>query len=74
MYETIPDFKPGQAQTKEEPKYNVVKTYEKAQTYERVQSYEKIHHNDAEMINQILSGSTCEKLSGTELEEVSSKV
>ena len=63
------NFKPAQAPTDYKP------NYEKVQMYERAQTYERIHLNDTQLIKQSLSGSTiCKKSSGTENEEVSSKI
>ena len=67
MYETIPD----QPQTKGKLNYNTVQTYDKAQPYERAQTCD---HHGVQLIEQLLRGSTCEKSSGTELEEESTKI
>ena len=67
MYETIPDINLEQAQAKDDKSLQI---YEKAQTYDQ-----KICHNDIQLVKQLeMSGSTCEKSSGAELEEVSTKI
>ena len=68
-YETVPDFTgPVQAQSEDEQDYNLVQTYEKAQIYERAQTYERINHGDTQLVQQLLSKSTREKSSGTDVE------
>ena len=74
-YETVPDFtEPAQAQSKDEQDHSLVQIYEKAQIYQRVQTYERINHNVTQLVEQLLSRSTCEKSSGTEDEEASSNI
>lgn len=68
------DFKPTDSEAKDEPKHKVLQTYEKSQIYETAQTYERINHSDTQLVEQLLSKSACEKSSGTEGKEASSKI